>query len=151
MKKTRTGMTPLGEILAQGLRDAIAFERGDKSVKMRVTEVEVPDAPPRYGREDVQRIREEVLHLSQAAFARLLNVSPRTVQSWEHGLRRPAQSAARLLQFIEQPELLLERLRAGLKPSEPSEPADRGHRTVAAEKKVIRGTARLPSKGSKKR
>lgn len=148
MKKTTT---PLGEILAQGLRDAIAFERGDKSVKMRITEVEMPAAPPRYGREDVQRIREKVLHLSQAAFARLLNVSPRTVQSWEHGLRRPAQSAARLLQFIEQPELLLERLRSGLKRSEPAPTArERKHRTVAAETKVIRGTARLAPKRPKK-
>lgn len=107
-----TARAPLGEILAQGLRDAIAFERGDSRVDMRITEVEWPAAPPHYGREDVQRIREQVLHLSQVAFTRLLNVSPRTVQSWERGLRRPAQSAASLLQFIEQPELLLESRRA---------------------------------------
>lgn len=120
MKNSRT-RTPLGDILVQGLRDAIAFEQGDRSVNLRITEVEVPEAPPGYGREDVRRIREQVLHLSQAAFARLLNVSPRTVQSWEQGLRSPAQSAARLLQFIEHPELLIERLRAGLRRSEAEE------------------------------
>jgi len=107
MKKAQN-MSPLGKILAQGFRDAIAFERGDNRVKMRVTEVDLPQAPPLYAQSDVQRIRVQVLHLSQAAFARLLNVSPKTVQSWEHGFRRPAQSAARLLQFIEQPELLLQ-------------------------------------------
>jgi len=118
-KNAGTKQTELGKILAQGLRDAIAFERGDGSVKIRITEVDVPDAPPRYGQKDVQRIREQVVCMSQAAFARLLNVSPRTVQSWEHGLRRPAQSAARILQFIEKPDLLLVGLSTGLKRSAP--------------------------------
>ena len=35
-------------------------------------------------------------------FARLLNVSPKTVQSWEHGTRRPSQAALRLIQLLEQ-------------------------------------------------
>jgi putative transcriptional regulator len=44
--------------------------------------------------------------MSQAGFARLLQVSSKTVRSWEQGARRPQQSSARLLQFIEHPELL---------------------------------------------
>jgi putative transcriptional regulator len=53
----------------------------------------------------VRRIRTQ-LNMSQAGFARLLQVSSKTVQSWEQGARRPQQSSARLLQFIENPELL---------------------------------------------
>ena len=44
--------------------------------------------------------------MTQAMFASLLHVSSRTVQMWEQGLRVPSQAAARLLQFVEQPELL---------------------------------------------
>jgi putative transcriptional regulator len=40
--------------------------------------------------------------MSQAMFARLLNVSPKTVQSWEHGTRKPSQAALRLIQVFEQ-------------------------------------------------
>ena len=39
--------------------------------------------------------------MSQAMFARLLNVSPKTVQSWEHGIRKPSQAALRLIQVFE--------------------------------------------------
>jgi putative transcriptional regulator len=49
------------------------------------------------------------LHVSQAVFARLLNVSPRTVQAWESNLRRPSDAALKLLQIASRyPEILLE-------------------------------------------
>jgi len=108
MKKKGT----LAERLAGGLREAIAYENGE-DIKMRVYEVEVPDMPPAYTPTRVMHLRLNVLHLSQAAFARLLNVSPKTVQGWEQGVRQPAKSAARLLQFIERPELLLDSARRG--------------------------------------
>src|SRR5208283_1065274 len=53
------------------------------------------------GAEDVTRIRLNN-QMSQAVFARLLNVSPKTVQSWEHGTRKPSQAALRLIQVFEQ-------------------------------------------------
>jgi len=40
--------------------------------------------------------------LDWTVFARLLNVSPKTVQSCEHGRRRPSQAALRLIQVVEQ-------------------------------------------------
>jgi putative transcriptional regulator len=47
--------------------------------------------------------------MSQAFFARLFNVSPKTVQSWEQGQRTPSQAAQRMLQvFQERPEMVLE-------------------------------------------
>jgi putative transcriptional regulator len=89
--------------LKKGLEEGIAHERGERS--LRVTDVVVPDPPQSYGPDDVRRIRTR-MRMSQAGFARLLQVSSKTVQSWEQGIRRPQQSSARLLQFIEHPDLL---------------------------------------------
>jgi putative transcriptional regulator len=40
--------------------------------------------------------------MSQAVFARMLNVSTKTVQSWEQGVRKPSQAALRLIQVFRQ-------------------------------------------------
>jgi transcriptional regulator with XRE-family HTH domain len=40
--------------------------------------------------------------MSQAVFAQLLNVSTKTVQSWEQGSRKPSQASLRLIQILEQ-------------------------------------------------
>jgi putative transcriptional regulator len=45
---------------------------------------------------DVARIREST-SLSQARFAQLLGVSPRTLQDWEQGRRAPSGAARTLL------------------------------------------------------
>ena len=93
----------LFDILKKGLEEGIAYERGEQN--LRVTEIVVPDPPQNYTGEDVRRIRVR-LRLSQSGFARLLHVSSKTVQSWEQDKRRPQPSSARLLQFIENPEML---------------------------------------------
>jgi DNA-binding XRE family transcriptional regulator len=44
--------------------------------------------------------------MSQAVFARMLNVSTKTMQSWEQGTRNPSEAARRLIQvFSQQPEM----------------------------------------------
>jgi putative transcriptional regulator len=49
------------------------------------------------------------LDYSQSMFARLLNVSPRTIQDWEQGRRIPSDSALRLLAVAaKHPEVLLD-------------------------------------------
>ncbi len=55
---------------------------------------------------DIARLRKS--HgLSQKDFAALLGVSPSTLVKWEHGLRRPCGSSAKLLQLMEKhPELI---------------------------------------------
>jgi putative transcriptional regulator len=40
-------------------------------------------------------------HLSQAAFAAVVNVSPSTVQKWERGVKKPTGSSQRLFDIIE--------------------------------------------------
>ena len=57
--------------------------------------------------QDVQAIREG-MDLSQAAFAALLGVSPRTLQDWEQGRRQPTGPARSLLRIADRhPEALL--------------------------------------------
>ena len=100
----KRGRPPLFERLQAGLEDVLRHERGE--IELRETRVSIPDPPRAYSSDEVHRIRER-LQLSQASFASLLCVSNKTVQGWEQGLRVPSHAAARLLQFVENPRLLL--------------------------------------------
>jgi putative transcriptional regulator len=90
---------PLFERLKTGLEEAILQAKGE--IILKNTTLERPDRPPELKAEDVIRIRLDN-QMSQAMFARLLNVSPKTVQSWEHGTRKPSQAALRLIQVFQQ-------------------------------------------------
>ena len=94
---------PLYEILKSGLEESIDWSQGTQ--ELRLTKVAIPDPPPPYDSSRVLAIRQK-LKLSQSGFAKLLNLSLKTVQSWEQGTRVPSHAAARLLQFVESPELL---------------------------------------------
>lgn len=64
--------------------------------------------PPAMSAKAVVSLRQR-FGLSQPAFASVLNVSLKTLQSWEQGNRRPSQAALRLLQVAKRrPEMLLE-------------------------------------------
>ena len=86
---------PLFERLTDSLNEGIRFARGE--LNLRTTAL--PQDPPPAAPGDVLRLRRR-LGMSQAIFARTLNVSPKTLQSWEHGTRRPSQAALRLLQIL---------------------------------------------------
>jgi putative transcriptional regulator len=94
------------EDLRQGLEEGIAFAKGKKD--LRTARLEVAP-PPEYDAKSIARLRLH-LRLSQSLFARALNVSPKTVQSWEQGYRRPRQSALRLLELIDKRPGLVEEL-----------------------------------------
>lgn len=67
----------------------------------RITTVDYPD---------VLAIRQK-MQLSRENFARMLHVSPRTVQSWEQGKRRPSGAARSLLLIASKnPNIVLEAL-----------------------------------------
>ena len=58
--------------------------------------------------------------LSQAQFARLLNVSVRTVQNWEQGRRRPTGAAVSLIRIVDRDApLALRALRVPVKVASP--------------------------------
>ncbi len=89
--------------LTGALRDAAAFERGEKT-DLRVTKF--PPRPQPISAQEVIRLRKK-LAISQAVFARYLNVAPATVQGWEQGRRRPNQAALKLLQIVKkEPQVL---------------------------------------------
>ena len=80
----------IGEEILESVR---AIKRGEG----KRIEVEEPDV----------RVVREKSGLSQAAFAALLGVSPRTLQDWEQGRRRPTGPARSLLRIADRhPEAL---------------------------------------------
>lgn len=84
--------------LKEGLEEAIAYEEGKITLRSRL--VEIPSPPAIYTAKDIQKIRARHRY-SQSIFAKILNVSPKTVQSWESGERIPNHSALRLLEIID--------------------------------------------------
>ncbi len=78
------------EILA-GIREVKDYKAGRVALRTRKLAQPAP----------AQKIRAQ-LHLSQAEFASLMGVSPRTVQDWEQGRRKPSGPAEALLRIAEQ-------------------------------------------------
>jgi putative transcriptional regulator len=103
---------PVAEQIRKGLEEAIRHSRGE--ITLKTTVVELPDEPPEIDAPTLVAIRDQS-RMSQAVFARLLNVSSKTVQSWEQGLRTPSHAARRLIQIYSQhPETVC--LSVGLPP-----------------------------------
>jgi putative transcriptional regulator len=102
--------------IIQGLKDAIAFERGDRTVGREgpLTARFATAAPaPDFNADRVIDLRKK-LGVSQPVFARVLNVSNDTVKGWEQGRYAPSGAAARLLEICEEhPDFVLVKLRAG--------------------------------------
>ena len=104
--KTSKSREPLFERLKAGLEEGIRHMKGE--IALKTTTLELPDRPPEVGAEELVNLR-VARGMSQAVFARMLNVSTRTVQSWEQGQRKPSQAALRLIQvFRHNPTHLLE-------------------------------------------
>lgn len=99
MNQRGTARRPLAERLKSALEDGIQHAKGVKS--LRSTTLAAPSGRE-YQPADVLRIRQR-LGLSQAAFARYLQVNIRTLQSWEQGLRKPSRPTMRLLQIFDEP------------------------------------------------
>jgi putative transcriptional regulator len=103
---------PLAERIRKGLEEAIRHARGE--ITLKTTTVEIPDEPPEIDAPTLVALRDQS-RMSQAMFARLLNVSTKTVQSWEQGVRTPSHASRRLLQiFSQHPETVCESV--GLSP-----------------------------------
>ena len=82
---TKSKHSKMGKRLIAAMKEVVDHVEGRAALPMRY--VEVPEDV------DVRAIRSR-LGLSQAEFSRLYVVSPRSLQKWEQGRRRP-QSAAR--------------------------------------------------------
>lgn len=91
MKKT------LGAELIQGLKEAIEHQKGTLKLREVIRNIKIA---PTYKSSKIIQLRSR-LGLSQNGLAKILCVSPRTVQSWEQGIRIPNRSVHRLLELIE--------------------------------------------------
>jgi putative transcriptional regulator len=89
----KTSRTSAFAKLKAGLEDAFEYHRGSRQLTVRDVQLK---PPPPMGAKEVIAVRTK-LRVSQAAFARMLNVSPRTVQAWETSARRPSDAALKLL------------------------------------------------------
>ena len=87
--------------LMDSIREAGSIRRGEKEASRTFAHAEP----------DVKRIRAKT-RLSQAKFAVLIGVSPRTLQNWEQGHRHPTGPARALLTIVDSdPEAALKALR----------------------------------------
>jgi putative transcriptional regulator len=86
---------PLAQRLEEGLLESIRHMKGE--IQLRTTVL--PGPPPEVSPDQIVALRAEHA-MSQAIFARFLNVSIKTVQSWERGSRKPSQAALRLIQLF---------------------------------------------------
>ena len=83
--------------------EAHAAGKKVKGVREVTKEVKAPKA---LTKEDIVKIRKK-LHVSQAAFAVLLNISPKTIQKWEQGENTPNGSSLKLLSIAKKnPQML---------------------------------------------
>ena len=93
--------------LMESAEQALAYERGEHK-GYRVTQVAVPKPPQPMSSREIAGLRKR-LNYSQSVFARVLNVSTKTVQAWEQGARVPSDAALKLLTIAKnRPEVLLE-------------------------------------------
>jgi putative transcriptional regulator len=84
--------------LKKGLEESLAYS--ERKLTLKSEFIEIPEPPFEYKANDIKRIREERKY-SQGIFAKVLNVSLKTVQSWEAGVRVPSHAALRLLEIID--------------------------------------------------
>jgi putative transcriptional regulator len=95
MKKSNRPTAAFSKIRAC-LEDAIACHQGARKLTVREVDLE-PPSPMKVKDTVTVRSRPRV---SQAAFARILNVSPRTVQAWETSARERSDAALKLLEEV---------------------------------------------------
>ncbi len=84
--------------LKRSLEEVVAYKKGNLDLYSEY--IEIPEPPAEYKAKDIKKIREKNRY-SQGMFAKVLNVSIRTVQSWESGRRVPTHSALRLLEIVD--------------------------------------------------
>lgn len=98
------------EDLKEGFEDVLAYRRG--KITLRSEQICIPEPPIQYTSKEIKKIRERH-NYSQGIFAKILNVSLKTVQAWESGIRSPSHAALRLLEIIDN-EIYLPKVDQGI-------------------------------------
>lgn len=93
-----------GNEILEALNDVLEHVKGKKT--LRNTTIKTPPLIASIPPEEVERIRKK-MNVSQALFAKMLNVPLVTAKSWESGTRKPSGAALRLLQLVkENPQVI---------------------------------------------
>ena len=98
MKLKKATKNKFFENLKEGMQEILDFQKG--KIKLTVESFEIPEPPSKYKAKEIKHIRKQK-NYSQSIFAKVLNVSVKTVQSWESGKRQPSQAALRLIEIID--------------------------------------------------
>ncbi len=96
-KKKEVKLKTEFEIIRESLEEGVEAIRQDN---VRRFDIELPDPAPKLRPETISELRGKFAY-SQAVFAKVLNVSVKTVQAWEQGVRTPDGAALRLLELME--------------------------------------------------
>jgi DNA-binding transcriptional regulator YiaG len=99
----RRSRKPFGERLIANMSKGLEDIRNNRELSTAF--VPTPPDPPKFDRHDLAELRRN-LRMTQAGLAAFLNVSEKTVESWEQGNRNPNGAALRLLQVMQDPSLL---------------------------------------------
>jgi len=91
-------MRAFSEKVKKGLEEILDYKQGKRTLRTGL--IELPEPPMEYRAAEIKKIREKGEY-SQSVFASVLNVSVRTVQSWESGERIPSHAALRLLEIVD--------------------------------------------------
>ena len=104
MRKKIEGRNEFFEDLKDGLTAAIEHAEGRRKDLRTAT---LPRPPKQLSPKEIVNVRRE-LNVSQAVFAKYLNISPRTVQSWEQGSGKPSGASLKLLSIAKKnPKVLV--------------------------------------------
>jgi putative transcriptional regulator len=90
--------------LAKDLKAWKLEEKGVETGRFRKSSRVIPVKP-----EEVRKAR-AAAGMSQPAFAEALGLSPKTIQAWEQGVRRPDGLASKLIRLMTQERKVFERL-----------------------------------------
>lgn len=97
-----SGLKVTNENFADLLLESVsqAHDHAKGKITLKTESLMLPPEPPKYSKTKIKKLRKE-LNVSQAIFAKLLNVSIQTVRAWEQGDNSPKGTTTRLLQLIE--------------------------------------------------
>lgn len=94
-------MDYFGELM-DSLSEALAYSKGKAAAETYTRKRSLPSV-------NVCQTR-KALHLTQKGFAKILGVSPRTVESWEAGRTTPTPTAKKLIYLIHEDNSLVDKL-----------------------------------------
>ena len=104
-------MRNIGNELIKGMREAVDYVDGKKPKGARIRRVLISE------KIDVKKVREQI-GVTQEEFAAKLGISPRTIQHWEQGDRRPQGPARVLLTLLGEHPRSIERMLSELPKSD---------------------------------